>query len=106
MRWGERPKKGVLTRELSGVLNSEGRGPPIKTHSGRLQNTLADGILRWPRPVLADKFRELTSSIEWIEQDIGPRGSGIFHIGLQTKNIFCNHDNFLWDLVTNDIEPG
>ena len=54
--------------------------------------------------MLVDKVRELTHSSDWREQSIGPRGSGIFDILLQTKNILAKHDDVLWTLLTNDAE--
>ena len=55
-----------------------------------LKNTLVVVGSRWPIDMLADKIRELTPSSDWREQSIGPRGSGIFYIVLQEKNILTN----------------
>ena len=89
----------VLERlELEGGLNHTAK------HIPGVQNNLADEISRWPREILADKVREQTHSNDWREQSIGPRGSGIFYIVLQTKNILTKHDDVLWTLMMNEAE--
>ena len=85
--------------ELTGGWN------PTAKHIPGVRNTLADGISRWPRLVVADKVKELTNSNEWSEQDIGSRGVGIFDLVLQTKNILTRHDDILWNLMMSSAEP-
>lgn len=49
----------------------------------------------------------VTGFNEWSEQDIGPRGVGIFDVVLQTTyNILNKNDDLLWNLMTNSIEAG
>ena len=74
-------------------------------HIPGVGNTLADGISRWPRVILADKVRELTNSDDWSEQDIGTRGMGIFDTVLQRENILREHDDCLWDMMSG-AQPG
>ena len=72
-------------------------------HIPGVQNSLADGVSRWPREMLADKVRELTHASDWREQSIGPQGSWIFYIVLQI-NILTKHDDVLWTLMMNEAE--
>ena len=84
--------------ELAGGWNHTAK------HIPGVQNTSADGISCWPRAILEAKVRELTHSSEWLEQSIGRRGSAIFDIVLQTKNILTKHDDILWNLMMNEAE--
>ena len=78
---------------MLGRLELKGGWNPTAKHIPGVRNTLADGTSRWPQLVMADKVKELTKSNEWSKQDIGSRGSGIFDLGLQTKNILSKHDD-------------
>ena len=78
---------------MLGRLKIKGGWNHTAKHIPGLRNTLADGISRWPRALLADKVRELTNSDDWSEQDIGTRGKGIFDTVLQTKNILSKDDD-------------
>ena len=91
-----------LLMRMPGCLEFIGGWNPTAKHIPGAQNTLADGISRWPRLVLADKVRELTNSIACPEQDIGSRGSGIFGTILHTNNTLSKHDDILWNLTTNE----
>ena len=97
---GARDKRACLLMRMLGRLEIKGGWNHTAKHIPGVQNTLADGISRWPRSVLADKVRELTNSDEWSEQDIGERGKGIFDTVLQTKNILSMHDDLLWNLMS------
>ena len=101
-RGGARDKRPCLLMRMLGCLELIGGWNLTAKHIPGAQNTLADGISRYPRLVLADKVRELTNSTEWSEQDIGSRGSGIFDIILQTTNILSNHDDIFWNLITTN----
>ena len=89
---------------MLGCLELAGGSNYTAKHIPGVQNTLADGISRWPRVILADKVRELTHFIEWYEQPIGQRGSGFIDVVLQTESIHIKHDDILRNLVTNDGE--
>ena len=82
----------LLTRMLAHLELAGGWNHSAK-HIPGVQNTLADGISRWPREMLADKVRELTHSCDWREESIGPRGLGICYFVLQTKTILTKHDD-------------
>ena len=69
-------------------------------HIPGVQNTLADGISRWPRSELADRVRQLMNTDDCYEQTIGARGERLCEIVLQTKNIASRHDNMLWEIMT------
>ena len=103
-RGGDRQQGVCLLMRMLERLELAGRWNHTAKHIPGVQNTLADGISRWPRAILADKVRELTHSSEWLEQSIGRRGSGIFDIVLQTKNILTKHDDILWNLMMNEAE--
>ena len=68
---------------MLGRLESTGGWNYTAKHIPGVRNTLADGISRWPRVILADKVRELTNSDDGSAQDIGTRGKGIFDTVLQ-----------------------
>ena len=87
----------VFRLRLAGAWNCNAKGIP------GVHNTLADGVSRWPREMLADKVRELTHASDWREQSIGPQGSWIFYIVLQI-NILTKHDDVLWTLMMNEAE--
>ena len=91
---------------MPGRLELAGGWNHTAKHSPGTQNALADGIPRWPGSILEDKVREQPHSSDWYEQIIGTRGSGIFDIVLQTKNIHSEHDDLLWNLVMNEAEHG
>lgn len=101
---GATDKRACLLMRMLGRLELAGGWNHTAKHIPGAQNVLADGISRWPRQILADKVRELTHSSEWYEQPIGRRGSGIFDVVLQTKNILTKHDDILWNLMMNDAE--
>ena len=73
----------------------------IAKHIPRVQNTPADDISRWTREQLAEKVRELTSSHDWVEQSIGPRGVRIFDVIPRTKNVVNRHDHLLWNIMVH-----
>ena len=95
----------MLTRENARTSRAQRGWNPTAKHIPGLRNTPADGISRWPWLVVADKVQELTNSIEWSEQDIGSRGTGIFDLVPQTKNILTKHDDILWNLMMSGAEP-
>ena len=101
-----RERRACLLMIVLGRLEIAGR----LSHTGKdipgAQNTLADGISRWPRSLLANKGRELTNSSDWYEQPIRTRGSGIFAIVLQTTNIRSKHNESLWNIMMNEAEHG
>ena len=100
-------QEGVLTHENARASrNRRGMEPLCSKHIPGVQNTLADGISRWPRSLLADKVKELTNSSDWHERPIGTRGSRIFGIVLQTKNMHSKHDDSLWNIMMNEAEHG
>ena len=101
---GGTDKRACLLMRMLGRLELAGGWNHTAKHIPSVQNSLADGISRWPREMLADKVRELTHPSDWREQSIGPRGSGSFDIVLQTKSILTKHDDGLWTLMTNDAE--
>ena len=92
---GARDKRACLLMRMLGRLELAGGWNHAAKHIARLQNILADGISRWPRSILADKVREQTNSSDWYEQKVGTRGSGIFDIVLQAKNIRSQDDDML-----------
>ena len=92
---GARDKRACLLVRLLGRLELKGGWNPTAKHIPGVRNTLADGISRWPWLVVADRVQELTNSIEWSEQDIGSRGTGIFDSVLQTRIILTKHDDFV-----------
>ena len=103
---GARDKRACSHMRMLGRLEiARGWNHSVK-HIPGVQNTPAKGISRWPRSLLADKVRELTSSSEWYEQFIGTRASGSFAIVLQTKNIRSKHDESLWNIIMNEAEHG
>ena len=60
---------------------------------------------RWPREKLAEEVRELTSSHDWVEQSIGPRGVRIFDVILRTNNVVNQHDRF-WNITVHGQDPA
>ena len=91
-----RETKGrVYSRGCLGDSNSRGDETTLPNILRVYINILADGISRWPRSILADKVREQTNSSDWYEQKVGTRGSGIFDIVLQAKNIRSQDDDML-----------
>ena len=103
---GERDRRVSLLMRMCGRLEIAGGWNHTAKHIPGVQNTLADGISRWPGSLLADNVREVTNSSDWYEQPSGTRGSGIFYIVLQTKNIRSKHDESLWNIMMNEAEHG
>ena len=70
---------------IPGRLGLVGGWNHTAKHIPGVQITLADGVSRCPREMLADPIRELTHSSDSREQSIGPRGAGFFRL--------CTSDN-------------
>ena len=85
---------------MLGRLEIQGGWRYDAKHIPGVQNTLADGISRWPRSELADRVRQLTNTDDWSEQSIGAREERLCEIVLQTKSISPRHDNMLWEIMT------
>ena len=96
---GARDKRAGLMMRMLGRLEIQGGWGYDAKHIPGVQNTLADGISRWPRSELADRVRKLTNTDDWSEQSIGTRGERLCEIVLQTKNIAPRHDNMLWEIM-------
>ena len=88
---GSTDKNACLLMRMTGRLELAGGWNHTAKHVPGVQNSLADGISRWPRGMLADIVREISHSSDWREQSIGPRRSRMFDIVLQTKNILIKH---------------
>ena len=71
---GARDKHAGLILRILGRLEIQGDWRYDAKHIPGVQNTLADGISRWPRSELADRVRQLTNTDDWSEQSIGARG--------------------------------
>ena len=78
----------VHLSEWSVDLKARAAASPAADHIPAGQNTLADGISRWPRVELAGKVREKTGSNDWVGQDIARQRIWIFDVVLGTK-IIC-----------------
>ena len=96
---GARDKRAGPMMRMLGRLEIQGGWRYDAKHIPGVQNTLADGISRWPRSELADRVRQLTNTDDWSEQSIGTRGECLCEIVLQTKNIASRHDNMLWEIM-------
>ena len=99
---GATDKRACLLMRMLGRLEIDGGWSHDAKHMPGVQNTLADGISRWPRTEIAERIRDLTNSYAWVEQPIGPRGNKIFDIVLQTMNLQTRHDDSLWRIMAND----
>ena len=97
---GARDKRAGLLMRMLGRLEIKGGWNHTAKHIPGVRNTLADGISRWPRVILADKVRELINFDDWSELDFGTRGEGIFDTVLQTREILSKHDDCLWDIMS------
>ena len=75
---GATDKRACLLMRMLGRLEPAGGWNHTAKHIPGVQITLADGISRWPREMLADKVKEINHASDWRKQSIGPRGSGIF----------------------------
>ena len=92
-------RAGLMMRMLSRLEIQGGWRYDAKDIPG-VQNTLADGVSRWPQSELADRVRQFTNTDDWSEQSIGARGEPLRDIVLQTKTIAPRHDNMLWEIMT------
>ena len=101
---GVTDKRACLPMIMLGRLELAGGWNHNVKHIPGVQNTSAGGVPRWPRVILAGKVRELTHSSERYGQPIVPRGSGIFDVVLQTKNILTKHDDILLTVRMNEAE--
>ena len=101
---GATDERACLLTRMLGRLELAGEWNRNEKHIPGGQNTLADGISRWPREMLPDKAREPTHSSDWREQCLGRRGSGMFDIVLETNNILTKHDDVLWTLTMIEAE--
>lgn len=72
---GARDMRACLMMRMLGCLEISGGWGYNAKHIPGIQNTLAEGISRWPRSQLAAKVRQLTNSNDWREQAIGTRGN-------------------------------
>ena len=90
---------------MLGRLEIKGGWNHTEKHISGARNTLAGGISRWSRVILANKVRELINSDDWLEQDIETRGKGIFDTVLRKKNILSKRDECLWDIMSG-AQPG
>ena len=97
---GAKDKRAALMMRMLGRLEIRGGWRYSAKHIPGVQNTLADGISRWPRAEVADRIRLHTKTDGWREQSIGPAGERLCAIVLQTKNIHPRHDEMLWQLMT------
>ena len=87
-RCGEaKDKRAGLMMRMLGHLEIQGGWRYDAKQVLGVQNTLADGISRWPRSELADRVRQLTNTDNWSEQSIGARGERLCEIVLQTKTL-------------------
>ena len=77
---------------MLGRLEIQGGWRYDAKHTPGVQNTLADGISRWPRSELAERVRQSTNTDDWSEKSIGAREERLRDIVLQTKNIAPRHD--------------
>ena len=84
---GARDKRSGLMMRMLGRLKIQGGWRYDAKHIPGVQNTLADGISRWPRSELADRVTQLTNTGNWSEQSIGARGERLCEIVLQTKTL-------------------
>ena len=91
---------------MLGRLEIKGRWSHLARHIPGVENTLADGISRWPRAELGRRVRELTNSDEWTERAIGDQGVAIFDVVLGTKCIAHRHDDILWNLMVNGTDDA
>ena len=82
---GARDKRAGLMMRMLGRLEIQGGWRYDAKYIPGVQNTLADGISRWPRSELADRVRQLTNTDEWSEQSIGARGERLCEIVMQTR---------------------
>ena len=101
---GATDKRACLLMRMLGRLELAGGWNHTIKHIPGVQNSLADGVSRWPREMLADKVRELTHSSDWREQSIGPRRSGIVYTVLHIQNTLTKHDDVLWTLLMTEEE--
>ena len=79
-------RASLMMRMLDRLEIQEGWRYDAK-HIPGVQNTLADGISRWPRSELADGVTQLTNTDDWYEQAIRARGERLCEIVLQTKTL-------------------
>ena len=84
-------KRACLLMRMLWRLQLAGGWNHTAKHIPGVQNTLVDGISRWPKETSQDKVGKLTHCSKWRETSIGPRGSGRFIFLLWTKNIFTKH---------------
>ena len=97
---GARDKRVGLMMRTLGHLEIQGGWRYDAKYILGVQNTLVDGISRWPRSELADSVRQLTNTDHWSEQSIGAREECLREIVLQAKNIAPRHDSMLWEIMT------
>ncbi|CAM9692686.1 unnamed protein product, partial [Laminaria digitata] len=77
---GARDERAFLLMRILRRLEIKGWRSLIAKPAPSLQNYLADGIPRWPREELAANVRELTYNADYVEHEIGSRGSTIVDI--------------------------
>ena len=90
---GGRDKRAGLMMRMLGRLEIQGGWRYDSKRIPGVQNTLVDGISRWPRSELAGRVRQLTNTDDWSEQSIGARGERHCEIVLHAKIIAPRHDN-------------
>ena len=103
---GSKDKRAFLLMRMLRCLQIKGGLSHVATHIPGVQKTLADGVSRWPCSELVEKVRSVTSSDEWVEQHIGPRGLKIFGLVLYAKNVVPRHGHYLWNIMVDDRGPA
>ena len=98
---GATDKRACLLMRMLSRLEIKWRWNHVAKHIPGVQNTLADGISRWPRPDLAAKVRELTNSGDWGEQKLGSNGKNVFELVLQATDVMPRHVALLWNIMEN-----
>ena len=98
---GAKDRGACLFMRTLGRLEIKGGWSHAAKHIPGVQNTLANGISRWPRAELAEKVREVTGSNDWVVQDIDRQGLRMFDFVLVIKNVSNRHDDRLGDIMVN-----
>ena len=82
---GAKDRRAGLLMRLLGRMEITGGWCHIAKHIPGLDNTLADGISRWPEDKVHENGTILTNDDGWKEENIQAHGRKIFSLLLQTS---------------------
>ena len=96
---GAKDRRAGLLMRLLGRMEITSGWCHFAKHIPGLENTLADGISRWPENKVHEHVARLTNDDGWKEQNVQAHGKKIFSLLLQNKLPAERLDEQMWLLM-------